>query len=87
MSHTIFVAFINQKDMHAPKLEIFVFDVIFIFVTFWFKNVLYNLIYVSGDKDRYSFPTDISTLHAEFTYFYFPGDFEFPCKFKLKFKR
>lgn len=33
-----------------------------------------------GDKDRYSFPSDLSTLHAEFTYFYFPGDFDFPGK-------
>lgn len=34
-----------------------------------------------GDKDRYSFPADMPILHAEFTYFYYPGDFIFPRKF------
>ncbi|XP_055713176.1 bridge-like lipid transfer protein family member 3B isoform X2 [Phlebotomus papatasi] len=34
--------------------------------------------FVSGDKDRYSFPTELSAVHAEFTYFYYPGDFVFP---------
>uniref|UniRef100_W8B936 UHRF1-binding protein 1-like n=1 Tax=Ceratitis capitata TaxID=7213 RepID=W8B936_CERCA len=34
--------------------------------------------FVSGDKERYSFPTDMSIVHAEFTYFYYPGDFIFP---------
>ncbi|XP_039949315.1 UHRF1-binding protein 1 isoform X2 [Bactrocera tryoni] len=32
----------------------------------------------SGDKERYSFPADMSVVHAEFTYFYYPGDFIFP---------
>ncbi|XP_055375780.1 bridge-like lipid transfer protein family member 3A isoform X3 [Condylostylus longicornis] len=32
----------------------------------------------SGDKDRYSFPPEMSLVHAEFTYFYYPGDFIFP---------
>ncbi|XP_036328195.1 UHRF1-binding protein 1-like isoform X4 [Rhagoletis pomonella] len=32
----------------------------------------------SGDKERYSFPSDMSIVHAEFTYFYYPGDFIFP---------
>ncbi|XP_065355354.1 bridge-like lipid transfer protein family member 3B isoform X2 [Calliphora vicina] len=31
-----------------------------------------------GDKDRYSFPAEMPILHAEFTYFYYPGDFIFP---------
>lgn len=35
----------------------------------------------TGDKDRYSFPTDLSALHAEFTYFYYPGDFAFPREY------
>lgn len=35
-----------------------------------------------GDRDRYSVPDDLSTIHAEFTYFYFPGDFDFPCKYE-----
>uniref|UniRef100_A0A6B2EHQ2 Uncharacterized protein n=1 Tax=Phlebotomus kandelakii TaxID=1109342 RepID=A0A6B2EHQ2_9DIPT len=34
--------------------------------------------FVSGDKDRYSFPSELSAVHAEFTYFYYPGDFVFP---------
>ncbi|KAJ6647453.1 UHRF1-binding protein 1-like [Pseudolycoriella hygida] len=34
--------------------------------------------FISGDKDRYSFPAELPTVHAEFTYFYFPGDFVFP---------
>ncbi|KAM7354386.1 bridge-like lipid transfer protein family member 3B isoform 3-T3 [Cochliomyia hominivorax] len=34
--------------------------------------------FVSGDKDRYSFPAEMPILHAEFTYFYYPGDFIFP---------
>ncbi|XP_037957777.1 UHRF1-binding protein 1-like isoform X2 [Teleopsis dalmanni] len=34
--------------------------------------------FISGDKDRYSFPADIPIIHAEFTYFYYPGDFIFP---------
>ncbi|TMW53722.1 hypothetical protein DOY81_001190 [Sarcophaga bullata] len=28
--------------------------------------------FISGDKDRYSFPAEMSILHAEFTYFYYP---------------
>ncbi|XP_055916204.1 bridge-like lipid transfer protein family member 3B isoform X6 [Eupeodes corollae] len=34
--------------------------------------------FVSGDKDRYSFPPEMPIVHAEFTYFYYPGDFIFP---------
>ncbi|XP_070496811.1 bridge-like lipid transfer protein family member 3B isoform X5 [Chironomus tepperi] len=34
--------------------------------------------FVSGDKDRFSFPPEMPTVHAEFTYFYYPGDFVFP---------
>ncbi|XP_032595090.1 UHRF1-binding protein 1 isoform X3 [Drosophila grimshawi] len=34
--------------------------------------------FVSGDKDRYSFPADMPIVHAEYTYFYYPGDFVFP---------
>ncbi|XP_062120674.1 bridge-like lipid transfer protein family member 3A isoform X4 [Drosophila sulfurigaster albostrigata] len=32
----------------------------------------------SGDKDRYSFPAEMPIVHAEYTYFYYPGDFVFP---------
>ncbi|XP_017130003.1 UHRF1-binding protein 1-like isoform X4 [Drosophila elegans] len=32
----------------------------------------------SGDKDRYSFPAEMPIIHAEYTYFYYPGDFVFP---------
>ncbi|KAK3923200.1 UHRF1-binding protein 1-like [Frankliniella fusca] len=34
--------------------------------------------FISGDKDRYSLPGDIRTVHAEFTYYYYPGDIPFP---------
>ncbi|XP_043949934.1 UHRF1-binding protein 1-like isoform X5 [Drosophila biarmipes] len=34
--------------------------------------------FVSGDKDRYSFPAEMPIIHAEYTYFYYPGDFVFP---------
>ncbi|XP_055588824.1 bridge-like lipid transfer protein family member 3B isoform X2 [Uranotaenia lowii] len=34
--------------------------------------------FITGDRDRYSLPPDMPTLHAEFTYFYYPGDFVFP---------
>lgn len=39
----------------------------------------------AGDRDRYSLPPDMPTLHAEFTYFYYPGDFVFPREFGLDF--
>ncbi|XP_021938763.1 UHRF1-binding protein 1-like isoform X4 [Zootermopsis nevadensis] len=31
-----------------------------------------------GDRDRYSLPEDLPILHAEFTYYYYPGDIPFP---------
>lgn len=34
--------------------------------------------FITGDRDRSSLPPDMPTLHAEFTYFYYPGDFVFP---------
>lgn len=34
--------------------------------------------FISGDKDRYSFPDEVKTVHAEFTYYYYPGDIPFP---------
>ncbi|XP_062547438.1 bridge-like lipid transfer protein family member 3B isoform X2 [Armigeres subalbatus] len=34
--------------------------------------------FITGDRDRYSLPPEMPTLHAEFTYFYYPGDFVFP---------
>lgn len=33
-----------------------------------------------GDRDRFSLPEDVTILHAEFTYYYYPGDITFPCK-------
>lgn len=42
---------------------------------------------ISGDKERFSFPPEMPTVHAEFTYFYYPGDFVFPCKFLFVFSR
>lgn len=37
-------------------------------------------LFVVGDKDRYSLPEEVKTVHAEFTYYYYPGDIPFPCK-------
>ncbi|XP_033218279.1 UHRF1-binding protein 1-like [Belonocnema kinseyi] len=34
--------------------------------------------FVSGDKDRFCLPEDVNILHAEFTYYYYPGDITFP---------
>ncbi|XP_055541328.1 bridge-like lipid transfer protein family member 3A isoform X2 [Wyeomyia smithii] len=34
--------------------------------------------FIAGDRDRYKLPPEMPTLHAEFTYFYYPGDFVFP---------
>lgn len=36
--------------------------------------------FIAGDKARYSLTSDFSTIHAEFTYFYYPSDFIFPCE-------
>lgn len=45
------------------------------------KSSVYHFSSVTGDKDRYSFPPEMPIIHAEFTYFYYPGDFIFPRKF------
>ncbi|XP_042219696.1 UHRF1-binding protein 1-like isoform X3 [Homarus americanus] len=34
--------------------------------------------FISGDKDRFKLPTQMSSLHLEFTSYYFPADSEFP---------
>ncbi|KAF4523469.1 hypothetical protein B566_EDAN014989 [Ephemera danica] len=34
--------------------------------------------FIAGDKERYSFPEETTVVHAEFTYFYYPGDTPFP---------
>lgn len=34
--------------------------------------------FIAGDRDRYSLPEDLTILHAEFTYYYYPGDIPFP---------
>ncbi|KAK6637779.1 hypothetical protein RUM44_008201 [Polyplax serrata] len=34
--------------------------------------------FISGDKDRYFLPESEAALHAEFTYYYYPGDDPFP---------
>ncbi|XP_015598696.1 UHRF1-binding protein 1-like isoform X2 [Cephus cinctus] len=31
-----------------------------------------------GDRDRFCLPEDVTILHAEFTYYYYPGDINFP---------
>jgi len=45
------------------------------------NNTITNLHLFAGDKDRFSFPPEMPTVHAEFTYFYYPGDFVFPRKY------
>lgn len=45
------------------------------------NNSITNLNLFAGDKDRFSFPPEMPTVHAEFTYFYYPGDFVFPRKY------
>ncbi|CAK9832841.1 UHRF1-binding protein 1-like [Anthophora retusa] len=34
--------------------------------------------HASGDRDRFCLPEDVTMLHAEFTYYYYPGDITFP---------
>lgn len=45
-------------------------------------NVLYSIIL--GDKERHKLPHDSKVIHAEFTYYYYPGDIAFPCKLSFK---
>lgn len=37
---------------------------------------------VAGDRERHAMThvPEIMTFHAEFTYYYYPGDEPFPCK-------
>lgn len=39
-----------------------------------------NFHHVLGDKERHKLPHDSKVIHAEFTYYYYPGDVAFPCK-------
>ncbi|XP_014232860.1 UHRF1-binding protein 1-like isoform X2 [Trichogramma pretiosum] len=32
----------------------------------------------SGDRERFYLPEDVNIIHAEFTYYYYPGDLNFP---------
>ncbi|XP_078033480.1 bridge-like lipid transfer protein family member 3B isoform X2 [Augochlora pura] len=34
--------------------------------------------HATGDRDRFYLPEDVTILHAEFTYYYYPGDITFP---------
>ncbi|XP_031847067.1 bridge-like lipid transfer protein family member 3B isoform X3 [Nomia melanderi] len=34
--------------------------------------------FVTGERDRFCLPEDVTILHAEFTYYYYPGDITFP---------
>lgn len=40
---------------------------------------MYNFCII-GDKERHKLPHDSKVIHAEFTYYYYPGDVAFPCK-------
>lgn len=42
--------------------------------------IYYYYIYIVGDKERHKLPHDSKVIHAEFTYYYYPGDAAFPCK-------
>lgn len=41
------------------------------------------IIIFSGDKERHKLPHDSKVIHAEFTYYYYPGDVAFPCNLNL----
>lgn len=44
--------------------------------------------YFLGDKERHKLPHDSKVIHAEFTYYYYPGDVGFPCKLSfIKYSR
>nr|XP_031847068.1 UHRF1-binding protein 1 isoform X4 [Nomia melanderi] len=34
--------------------------------------------HATGERDRFCLPEDVTILHAEFTYYYYPGDITFP---------
>ncbi|XP_006559911.2 UHRF1-binding protein 1 isoform X2 [Apis mellifera] len=34
--------------------------------------------HISGDRDKFCLPEDVTIVHAEFTYYYYPGDITFP---------
>ncbi|KAJ8675797.1 hypothetical protein QAD02_011583 [Eretmocerus hayati] len=34
--------------------------------------------FITGDRERFCLPDDVNILHAEFTYYYYPGDLNFP---------
>ncbi|XP_012350116.1 UHRF1-binding protein 1 isoform X3 [Apis florea] len=34
--------------------------------------------FVTGDRDKFCLPEDVTIVHAEFTYYYYPGDITFP---------
>lgn len=34
--------------------------------------------FVMGDRDKFCLPEDVTIVHAEFTYYYYPGDITFP---------
>ncbi|XP_076665123.1 bridge-like lipid transfer protein family member 3B isoform X3 [Andrena cerasifolii] len=34
--------------------------------------------FITGDRDKFCLPDDVTILHAEFTYYYYPGDITFP---------
>jgi hypothetical protein len=40
-----------------------------------------DIIFISGDVRRENVPGGDVLLHAEFTYYYYPGDIKFPCKY------
>lgn len=42
--------------------------------------IIFSVTYILGDKERHKLPHDSKVIHAEFTYYYYPGDVAFPRK-------
>lgn len=57
---------------------------IYIFFKLLFVFLVIYIYYVLGDKERHKLPHDSKVIHAEFTYYYYPGDVAFPCKLNFK---
>lgn len=47
---------------------------------FFMLFIFFFFVFLTGDREKFSLPEDVTILHAEFTYYYYPGDLIFPCK-------
>ena len=41
----------------------------------------HNILYFTGEREKFSLPDDMPVMHFEYTQFYYPGNMEFPCKY------